>query len=280
MTRRLTLTVPAEFDGRDAMAFLKHQGFSKKLIIKLKGDGGLTRGGKILRTVDIVRAGDVIDVEIQDSGGAEPNHDVPAEIAFEDNDVIVFDKPPNVPVHPSIIHYNDTLGNLFAALCPNSAFRAVYRLDKDTSGLVLVAKNKLAAARLAHNVDKTYYAVVDGEITQSGRIEAPIGRSPKSIIMREVRADGQPAVTEYKPVLTNNGRTLLEIKLLTGRTHQIRVHFSHIGFPLCGDDFYGGDRTDIQRHALHCGKIRFRSLNGEEMTVESPLPADIANLIE
>lgn len=280
MTRKLMFTVPIENVGDTAEKFLRKHGFSRKLITKLKHSGGLTRGGAILRSVDTLNAGDRVCVRIEDSGAIVPNPDIKADIAFENEDVVVFDKPPGIAVHPSIVHYGDTLGNLFAALYPESAFRPIHRLDKDTSGLCACAKNKLAASLLGTGVEKTYYAVTDGEIAQSGEISAPIGRADGSIIKREVRADGQPAVTLYRPVLFKNGRTLLEITLKTGRTHQIRVHFSYIGFPLCGDDMYGGDRTEITRQALHCGKMRFKlPITGELTEIESPLPEDISKLL-
>ena len=280
MTREFSFTVPDENDGETAEKFLRSRGFSHKLMTKLKASGGLTRGGAILRSVDTLNAGDVVRVRIEDTGAVVPNPDIKAPIVFENEDVVVFDKPCGLPVHPSIVHYSDTLGNLFAALYPESAFRPIHRLDRDTSGLCACAKNKFAAAALGKGIEKTYYAVVDGDITQEGEINAPIGRADGSIIKREVRADGQSAVTLYRPILHKNGRTLLEITLKTGRTHQIRVHFAYIGFPLCGDDMYGGDRTDIQRQALHCGKMRFRlPLSGELAEVESPLPEDISKLL-
>lgn len=284
MTRELSFVVTNGENGDTAERFLQNKGFSHKLITKLKASGGLTRGGKPLRTVDRVLAGDTVSVRMEDSGDIVPNPDVKAAIAFENEDVVVFDKPPNLPVHPSIVHYDDTLGNLYAALYPNSAFRPIHRLDKDTSGLVACAKNKLAAAMLGESggrIEKTYFAVACGEISQSGKIDAPIGRTDGSIIKREVRSDGQRAVTLYEPMLRKNGRTLLKITLKTGRTHQIRVHFAYIGHPLCGDDLYGGDRSDIKRQALHCGKMRLKlPLTGEVIEIESPLPDDIGRLLK
>lgn len=279
MIRELEFAVGENEHGESAERFLKKRGFSHKLITSLKASGGLTRGGELLRTVDILHTGDTVSVRMEDKGTVLPNPGVKAGIAFENEDVIVFDKPPGVAVHPSIIHYGDTLGNLYAALYPNSAFRPIHRLDKDTSGLVACAKNKLAASVLSGRVEKTYYAVVSGELAERGEINAPIGRADGSIIRREVRADGQSAVTLYKPVLYKNGRTLLEISLRTGRTHQIRVHFSYIGYPLCGDEMYGGDRSEIRRQALHCGKMRFEALSGGLVEIESPLPEDITELI-
>lgn len=284
MTRELSFVVTNAENGETAEKYLRNKGFSHKLITKLKASGGLTRGGELLRTVDRLSAGDTVCVRMEDSGDVVPNPGVKAAIAYEDEDVVVFDKPPNLSVHPSIVHYDDTLGNLYAALYPNSAFRPIHRLDKDTSGLVACAKNKLAAAMLCESggrIEKTYFAVISGEITQGGEIDAPIGRAEGSIIKREVRADGQKAVTLYEPMLCKNGRTLLKITLKTGRTHQIRVHFAYIGHPLCGDEMYGGDRSEIKRQALHCGKMRLKlPLTGEEIAIESPLPDDIGRLLK
>lgn len=277
--RELVLAVGGGEDGLTAAAFLKRHGFSRRIISSLKFSGGITRGGEVLRGVDAVFAGDVVRVVIEDSGGAEPNSEVPAAVVYEDDDAVVFDKPPGVPVHQSFGHLNDTLANLFAAKYPGCAFRAINRLDKNTSGLCVCAKNRLAASLLAGSVSKVYYAVVDADIAEAGEISAPIGRVSDSIILREVRdvsRGGQPAVTLYKPILRQNGRTLLEIVLKTGRTHQIRVHFSHIGYPLCGDDMYGGDCSDISRQALHCGEIRFTSpVSGETVELKSEIPGDM-----
>lgn len=281
--RELTLTVGEADAGMTALSFLKKHGFSQRNITKLKHSGGLTRGGELLRTVDSVNAGDEIRVVMGDSGSESilPNPDINAAAVYEDDDVIVFDKPPFLPVHPSIRHSTDTLANLYAAMFPDAPFRAVNRLDRNTSGLCVCAKNRFAAPQLIKSVSKTYYAVIDGIIEGSGEIDLPIARTGDSIIVRMVREDGQPAVTRYKAVLHNKGRTLLEITLLTGRTHQIRVHFSHIGYPLCGDELYGGDCTAINRQALHCGRVKLdQPVTGERIELESPLPEDIRRLIE
>ncbi|MBD5112315.1 MAG: RluA family pseudouridine synthase [Ruminococcaceae bacterium] len=271
--------VPECDNGISALKFLKRRGFSARLVTKLKSTGGLTRGGSILRSIDAVFTGERIDVTLPDGDTLEPNPDLYAAVAYEDEDVVVFDKPPGLPVHPSGGHYYDTLGNLFAAMYTGVTFRPVSRLDRDTSGLCVCAKNTLAAARLAGKVDKVYYAVIDGEILQSGEINAPITRESDSIIKRCVREDGKPAITLYKPIRHANGKTLLEITLVTGRTHQIRAHFAYIGFPLCGDDMYGGDCSEITRQALHCGKVTFSApISGEQIMVESSLPEDIAKL--
>ena len=278
--REIILTVSQEESGASALGFLKSHGFSKRIISQLKKTGGLTRSGAVLRSVDRVYAGDMVRVILEDGGGEEPNPDIPARLAYEDEDVVVFDKPPFIPVHPSIGHRRDTLANLFAALYGDAPFRPINRLDKNTSGLCVCARNRLAAAELNGRVSKVYYAVVDGDIERGGRLDFPIGRQDGSIIRRTVCAEGKPAVTLFEPVLRTGGRTLLRITLETGRTHQIRVHFSHIGFALCGDDLYGGDCSDIDRQALHCGEVSFvHPISGERITVSSELPQDMKRLL-
>ncbi len=278
--RALNLNVTAAEQGWQLQRLLKARGFSHRTITKLKHTGGLTRDGVIIRTIDTLSEGDVITVLLEDEGGLVPNPDLTAGIAYEDEDVLVFDKPPYMAVHPSIMHRNDTLGNLFAALHPDTPFRAINRLDRNTSGLCVCAKNRFAAAALAKQVSKVYYAVVDGDMG-SGEIDVPIGRVQDSIIYRNVTPDGQPALTLYSDERHGNGRTLSRVILKTGRTHQIRVHFAHIGFPLCGDDMYGGDMSGIPRQALHCGEVSFtHPVTGERITLTSPIPPDMASLLE
>ncbi len=278
--RELIYTVSAAENGKTALAFLRGKGFSQRMVIKLKHAGGITRSGEILRTVDPVCEGDEVRVVMEDGGALVPNPDLNAGIAYEDEDVLVFDKPPFMTVHPSVLHRDDTLGNLFAALHPDLTFRPIHRLDMNTSGLCVCAKNRLAAARLPESAEKLYYAIVDGEPGE-GIIDLPIGRVEGSIIQRQVSPNGQNALTEYSTVSTANGRSLLRIKLHTGRTHQIRVHFSHIGYPLCGDDMYGGDCSAITRQALHCGEVSFiHPVSGESVIVCSPIPEDMAALIK
>lgn len=280
--RKILFEVPENENGSSALNFLKKRGFSARSVAGLKKNGSLMRNGALLRTIDRVFSGDKIEAAIVEDGEPlEPDYSVGAKIVAENEDFIVFDKPAGVPVHPSIRHRTGTLGNYFCALYPDRAFRPIHRLDNNTSGLVLCAKNAAAALSLSKTARKTYYAAVSGEITEAGEIDLPIGRTKSSIIKREVRCDGAPAVTLYKPILVKNGRTLLEITLKTGRTHQIRVHFSYLGHALLGDDLYGGDCSEITRHALHCGKMRFTVPFSEEQTeLEIPLPEDMARLFD
>ncbi len=278
--RTVRFTVGETENGMTALSFLKKCGFSRRSINSLKNSFSLKRNGAVLRTVDKVFSGEEIEVVIAEDGvPLEPDFSVKAVVAGEGEDYIVFDKSAGVPVHPSIRHRTGTLGNYFASIYPDRAFRPIYRLDNYTSGLVLCAKNSAAALALSKTAKKVYYAAVSGVVKEQGRIDLPIGRTDDSIIKREVRSDGAKAVTLYKPVLVKNGKTLLEITLVTGRTHQIRVHFSHIGCPLLGDDLYGGDCSEISRQALHCGRLEFEEpFSGKLKSFTSPLPDDINRL--
>ncbi len=256
---------------------------SKRLIRKLKQtSGGITINGKQVRTIDKVFKGDRITISLDDKKSLESNSKLNVPVLFDCDDLIVFDKPCNMPVHPSIKHQKDTLGNYFSYLCKGISFRPVNRLDKDTSGICAVAKNAFAAKLLQQTLEKTYYAIVCGTINKEGIIDAPIGRVDGSIITRKISDKGQRAVTHYRPIKhSDNGKyTLLKITLETGRTHQIRVHFSHIGYPLAGDDLYGGNCSDINRQALHCKSIRFlHPITGQEIRLDSELPPDMKKLI-
>lgn len=278
--REISYTIPAEFDGVQAQVFLKSRGISRRVLTALKRSGGLTRGGGILRTVDAVHAGEVITLQL-DGGetSVAANPELSADIVYEDEDVVVFNKPPFMPVHPSQRHHDDTLANLFAARYPGLPFRSINRLDRNTSGLCVCAKNQFAAAALSGSISKVYYAITDG--TPPGdTVNAPIGRLGDSVIERCVTPDGKPAVTHFRKI-AGERRALLRITLETGRTHQIRVHMSHIGFPLCGDDMYGGDCTAISRQALHCGEVEFTlPVSGERITISAPLPEDMAAILD
>lgn len=277
--REIRRTVPREFDGAQAMALLKAMGISRRVIISLKRSGGLTRGGAVLRTIDVVHAGEEIILRLEDESGCiAANPRLSAQVMYEDEDIVVYNKPPFMPVHPSQRHHDDTLANLFAAQFPGLPFRPINRLDRNTSGLCVCAKNQLAAAALSGSLEKVYFAVTDG--TPPGdAINAPIGRLGTSVIERCVTPEGKPAVTHFTKI-AGERRSLLRITLETGRTHQIRVHMAYVGFPLCGDDMYGGDCSGISRQALHCGEVSFsQPISGEHITVTAPLPEDMAQLL-
>ena len=258
----------------------REYGLSHRQISRLKQiEGGMTVNGVHLRSVDIVCPGDVIRLHLVDTPNIAPNPALCVPVAFEDGDVRFFDKPAGMPIHPSHGHRTDTLGNAFAAMFPEETFRPVNRLDANTSGLTAAAKHAIAAAQIPGRIAKTYLAVVTGNPPESSTIDAPLGRTEESIIVRCIRPDGQPAVTHFRTIRRGAKYSLVELHLETGRTHQIRVHMASIGCPLAGDSLYGGDLTDISRHALHCCAADYTDGQGRVHHITSALPADMRQLI-
>lgn len=286
--KSLEFTVSQECDGTLLGAFLhKTKSVSQRIIRNAKRmDGGITSDGTHIRTIDTVRAGQRIKILLPKPQCDMQPEDIPLDIVYEDEHYLLINKGSNMPVHPtSSIHVTDTMANgvaYYMRRCGDLfSISIVNRLDKDTSGLVLIAKNAYAAENAAKTARKKYFAVCSGELRQSGRIDAPIARCGDSIITRCVDESGARAVTNYEPLKIANGRTLAAIRLETGRTHQIRVHFSYIGHPLEGDDLYGGSLDNISRQALHCGELSFyHPMLEKRLEFSSPLPEDMARLIE
>ncbi len=280
--RIINFNITEKDSGKQIKVFLKEFGVSSSLLTKLKHtENGITKNGIFARTIDVLSSGDTLTVKIENSGHIARPMNADIGIPYEDEDIIVLNKPPLMPVHESRNHIGDTLSNFVAYHCgEDMAFRAVYRLDRDTSGLVLVAKNELAAAKLAGKIKKDYYAAVDGIIESDGIINAPIARCGDSIIKRRVDESGEEAVTEYFPIKSNTECTLVKFNLKTGRTHQIRVHMQHIGHSLLGDSLYGGDCSKISRQALHCKDIYFtHPVTEKALHITCDFPDDIKNLV-
>lgn len=279
--RIFVFTANKSFEGKKASALLEYYGCSAEIIKQLKR-GGLLINGSFAPTVQALKENDEVRIVFPDE---EPTAEAVfidnIKIIYSDEDISVIDKPPFVPVHQSIGHYDDTLANHFAFCFPKCAFRAVTRLDKNTSGLCVAALNKLSAAVLCgKRPRKLYYAAVEGQTDACGTVDAPIMREAEGIIKRKVSAEGQRAVTHYKTVGSFDGGSMLEISLETGRTHQIRVHMAHIGHPLLGDELYGGGCDRINRQALHCGYIELiHPVTGEKMEFISNIPEDIERAI-
>lgn len=276
LTWRMELAQPCTLEQ-----FLRNEkNVSRRLLTKLKRHNGLWCNGKPLRSIDPVQYGDIIELRLPEVPPLVANAVCSVPICLETADFVIYNKPSGMPVHPSQNHYTDTLGNCFCAAYPNLACRPVNRLDRNTSGLCLFAKSAYAANQLQYRLHKRYYAVVQGIVTEAGTVSAPIAREQESIIIRCVRADGKPAVTHYRPLWHNAKYTLLQIQLETGRTHQIRVHMAYIGHPLAGDTLYGGDTVDIDRQALHCGRLLLPSTDGSRyFIVGAPLPEDMQKLL-
>ena len=276
-------TVPASADGKRLQDFLRgsHR-YSHRLIVELKR-GGMTVNGAHRRMVDPVFTGDVVEITFQEEPCAlVPNGSLSVPIVYEDEDLIVFNKPANMSVHPAADGVDDSLGNFFASRYENRlTFRPVSRLGKNTTGLCMSAKSTLSAGLLIGHVEKEYLAIAEGLLPDDeGTITVPIGRVEGSIILRRPDPDGQSAVTHYRVLRRGNGCTLVSVRLETGRTHQIRVHFSWLGYPLAGDDLYGGHTGRISRQALHCAEMSFlQPFTGEPIRVSAPLPPDMAALL-
>lgn len=280
--RIINFEITEKDDKKSIRTFLREFGVSASLLTKLKHtENGITKNGVFAKTIEELSTGDTLTIKIENSGSIARPMCIDIEIPYEDEDIIVLNKPPLMPVHESRNHIGDTLSNFVAYHCgENMAFRAVYRLDRDTSGLVLVAKNELAAAKLAGKIKKDYYAVVDGTIENDGIVNAPIARCGDSIIKRKVDENGETAITEYLPIKSNGNATLVKFNLKTGRTHQIRVHMEHIGHSLLGDKLYGGDCSMISRQALHCKDIYFtHPITEKPMHITCDFPNDMKNLV-
>ena len=233
---------------------------------------GILKNGDHARSIDKVYPGDVLTLTLPDDKNEIPPVDLPITVLYEDEHVIVYDKPPFMAVHPVRGHQGDTLANAAAFYAMQKGehycFRAINRLDRDTSGTLLAAKNAYAAPILSETAQKVYIGVCEGELNGSFTINKPIRLKPGHTIERETGEGGQPAVTHCETLYSGNGHTLIRFILETGRTHQIRVHMASIGHPLAGDDMYGGSRELIARQALHCSQISFlHPITHERMTV-------------
>lgn len=281
--REIIFKIDDKNSGLMIRDFLRNFGVSSALLTKLKQDeNGIKLNGNFAKAIEVLKSGDNLTVNIKNSGKMPEKFECEnVKVAYNDEDILVLNKPPLMPVHESRNHRGDTLANVAACYMESDcAFRAVYRLDRDTSGLVLIAKNELAASKLAGKIKKDYYAVVSGKFEGRGTIDLPIRRVQESIIERGVFDDGERAVTHYEAIKTDGENTLLKLNLETGRTHQIRVHFSHLGAPLLGDTLYGGSCEKINRQALHCKTIYFtHPITHEKITVDSDFPNDFKGLI-
>lgn len=290
MDRILTYTITPQEDGIQVLEFLRSKGFSRHILTSMKPDkeallvNGMHIGGR-----GILHAGDLFRVCVMETGSVEgivPTP-LPLNILYEDEDILVLNKPADMPVHPSIGNYTNTLANAAAfyfqqkgMLCP---FRCINRLDRDTSGALILAKNALSAAILSaqmrnREIRRTYLAVVCGVTPPSGTVSAPIGRVSDSVIQRQVDPEhGESAVTHYERLAVRNDHSLLEIHLETGRTHQIRVHMGYIGHPLPADYLYHPVYDHFKRQPLHSFQLNFRHpLTGKDLCFTAPVPKDMA----
>lgn len=291
--------IPNSYEGHKISEFLRNQGISTKSIIRLKSDmenvllndepGFINR---ILKKDDRL----TLCVKELESSKKIPPVDLPLSIIYEDEDILIVNKPANMPIHPSMNNYENTLGNAVAYYYMKKGepflYRCINRLDRDTTGLTILAKHYLSCGILydemeSREIKRTYYAIVENRtvfdapyahrLLQTGTIDLPLGRKPDSAIERMVDIkNGDKAITHYRVLATNDGLSLLELQLDTGRTHQIRVHMQAIGHPLIGDFLYNPKDTHMKRQALHAGKLSFRHpITKEMLSFTAPVPQDM-----
>lgn len=285
----LDLIVPKNLHPMPIKEFLRsHIGLSLTIWRKIKNSGSIVVNGKDVSITHIICPDDVITINWLQSCDIVPTN-IPLHIVYEDDMLLIIDKPAGMLVHPTTTEHLTTVGNAvmhyFHSQGQFHTFHPVHRLDRNTSGLVLIAKfphiQHLLSVSGIKNINRQYIALTTGVIKPStGTIDAPIARHPDSIIQRVVDGMGQRATTCYKVLEPLADASLVELTLLTGRTHQIRVHLSHIGHPIIGDDLYGGSRELISRQALHAARLYFtHPVSGKLIDVSSPLPFDILKLI-
>lgn len=289
--RTLTHTVCPEDAGRTVLFCLKkYFGLAEGAVSRLKWQpGGIVLNGEPARVTVRVRAGDVLSAQVGDTrpGGAFVPAEVPLDILYEDEDLLIVNKPAGLAVHGRSEKGDLTLGNALAfRYGPEAVFHPVNRLDKDTSGAMAVARSGYIHDRLRrmlHTPDfrREYLAVASGIVMPpSGVVDAPMGRGNAGW-KQAVRPDGRSAVTRYETVQVFSDRTLLRVTPETGRTHQIRLHMAYLGHPLVGDALYGTPDPRIPRHALHSARVTLRHpVTGETVDVAAPMPADFQRLTE
>ncbi len=289
--------VDQKHDGVLLRSYLKGTcGISSRLLTQLKKrPDGIILNGNHVTVRHILKAGDILRVAVDDHlpQDAFPPVELSFTILYEDDDLLIVDKPPYMPTHPSAGHNGDTLANgltwLFAQRGEPFVFRPVSRLDRNTSGIITLAKNQYAAGILckamkARQIKKTYIAVTDGfPPKEQDTVSTGTRRAREFFVLREVCDETEEGaaltVTEYKVLNRFENHAIIELHPLTGRTHQIRVHLSHLGCPIVGDDLYGKLSPLISRHALHASRVELNHPStGEALVFESPLPEDMKQL--
>lgn len=276
--------------------FLKEKGISRRIIGRTKFHGGSFEvNGKEVHVRESLGLGDQVALNLPVEA-PNPNlavSDEPLDILYEDEHYLIINKPVGLISVPSPAHRGDTVASRVKAYFLKQNYRhqvvhIVTRLDRYTSGVMLIAKNMLAHSFMGQQLEeqtleKYYTAIIEGHLEQKeGLIDAPIARSPHSIIERMVDLSGKPSITQYKMTKKlEDDLALVDLSLHTGRTHQIRVHLSHLGHPLVGDDLYGGSTKFLKRQALHCQSLVFdHPFTNQRMAIKAPLPFDMQSLVD
>lgn len=303
MKRILTYPITESDSDQRIYDFLCHHGYSRHIRTWLKQHPGSVRlNGEEALFYFPLKNGDLLEISLEEEHPSENivPVDLPIHIVYEDEDLMVIDKPADMPVHPSIGNYENTLANAAAWYFHRQdipfVFRCINRLDRDTTGLLILAKHMLSGAILSDQMKKraihrTYLAITEGKTDPAGTIDSPIGRTDQSLILRQVdHENGDSACTHYLqkcwhpktfypetlPV-PQDGLSLVQLQLETGRTHQIRVHMTSIGHPLIGDTLYNPKTALMNRQALHSYRLAFtHPVTGVSLEFTSPLPEDMA----
>lgn len=264
---------------------------SGRLFRRLKKEKSIYLNGKTVKTKEKVNSGDIVSIVMEDEIDNTLPQDIPLSIVYEDYDLLVINKDPNIVVHPTKSHLEGTISNGISYYYKKNnikkKIRFVNRLDMDTSGILIVAKNSFSHQQMAiqfeeNSVEKKYLALVEGIVEMDEDIiDLPLGREEDKSIKKVVIEDGKKAITRYKVVERYKDATLLEVQIYTGRSHQIRVHLEHIGHPIIGDTLYNRPSPFIDRQALHAYYIGARHpRTNEKIQFQVPLPEDMKNLIE
>lgn len=292
-SKELKIKVTKEKEGKRIKEFLKEEyAFSSRLLSRIKKRNGLLLNGQEVSVTKTIFRDDILTVLFNDERLNYEPEKMSLDILYEDGDVLILNKPPYLVVHPTKSHESGTLANgiahYFRQKCIQKKIRFINRLDMDTSGIIIIAKNSYAHQYVQkqmedNTIEKGYLAVIENVFPyDSGEIRLPIGKKNKGDIARQVYEGGKPSQTLFKKKEDfSKFGALLYIRIITGRTHQIRVHFSHYNNPLIGDHLYGSNHPVINRHALHSYYLKLKvPRKSEPVEVRSTLPEDMVQLIE
>jgi len=287
----LEYTAKETDNGKSVKQVIEHEfSLSSRTLSKLKKSSGIKVNGENVTVRYSLSEGDILSLSIEDIPSEKiEKADIPLDVLYEDDDILIVNKPLGMPTHPSQGHHKDTLANavMYRYRDTDFTFRAITRLDGDTTGVVLIARNAVSAQRLTDSLQKgdirkEYAAVVLGiPKPESGIIDAPIARCENSVIKRKISDSGKAAITEYCLDFSRNDGIFSLVKAfpITGRTHQIRLHLSHIGYPIYGDFLYGTPIDNVRAY-LHCKSLTFpHPMTKEIMSVTAPLPEDIKEIM-
>lgn len=295
MNRNIDYIIDEDSAGLRVEQFLRRKRYSGQNLSEIKRmpKSILVNGVHYYMRQELSK-GDHLQVRICETQNSEkiPPTKLPLDIIYEDEDLLVLNKPAGMPIHPSLNNYTNSMANALAYYFQSQGkpfiFRCCNRLDRDTSGLTIVSKHLVSGSILSdmtkyREVHREYLAIARGSVTPSeGTIQAPLGRKDGTIIERTVDWEhGEDAVTHYKVVKEANGHSLVSLRLETGRTHQIRIHMKYLGYPLIGDYLYNPDMEYMTRQALHSHHMEFtHPITGEHMSFTAPLPEDMARVMQ